>query len=76
MNSITFEITSFFRLKAIMRRMMKEDIFDDPKSWAQTTWEQDQARLQVLENRVKEYLLDIEKRYKVSVAYKNLTIFH
>ena len=48
-----------------MRRMMKEDIFDDPQSWAQSTWDKDQERLQVLENRVKDYLLDIEKRYKV-----------
>ena len=45
--------------------MMKEDIFDDPKSWSQSTWEKDQERLQVLENRVKEYLLDIERRYQV-----------
>ena len=48
-----------------MRRMMKEDLFTDPHSWSQTTWENDQERLTVLENRVKEYLLDIERRYKV-----------
>ena len=50
-----------------MRRLMKEDIFDDPKSWNQTTWEDDQKKLKALENRVKAYLLDIEKRYKVSM---------
>ena len=49
-----------------MRRMMKEDLVTDPKSWSQTTWENDQERLRVLEVRVKEYLLDIERRYKVS----------
>ena len=48
--------------------MMKEDIFDDPKSWAQTTWDKDQERLRVLENRVKDYLLDIEQRYKVRMS--------
>lgn len=52
-------------LKSIMRRFMKEDIFDDPSSWSQTTWENDQEKLRVLENRVKAYLLDIERRYKV-----------
>lgn len=49
-----------------MRRFMKEDIFDDPNSWSQTTWENDQEKLRVLENRVKAYLLDIERRYKVN----------
>lgn len=49
-----------------MRRMMKEDLVDDPKSWDASTWENDQERLRVLENRVKAYLLDIERRYKVS----------
>ena len=40
---------------------MKEDIYDDPNSWTQTTWEHDQERLKILEGRVKEYLLDIER---------------
>ena len=50
-----------------MRRMMKEDLVDDPNSWDATTWENDQERLRVLENRVKAYLLDIERRYKVNI---------
>ena len=50
-----------------MRRMMKEDLVDDPNSWDATTWENDQERLRVLENRVKAYLLDIERRYKASI---------
>ena len=54
------------RMKSIMRRFMKEDIFDDPKSWATTTWENDQEKLKALENRVKVYLLDLERQYKVS----------
>ena len=48
-----------------MRRFMKEDIFDDPKSWATSTWEDDQEKLKALENRVKIYLLDLERQYKV-----------
>ena len=57
-----------------MRRMMKEDLITDPQSWTQTTWENDQERLQVLENRVKEYLLDIERRYKVSFIFIHLFV--
>ena len=56
-----------------MRRMMKEDLVTDPKSWSQTTWENDQERLRVLEVRVKEYLLDIERRYKVSYVQRCLS---
>ena len=48
-----------------MKRFMKEDIFDDPKSWTTTTWENDQEKLKALENRVKTYLLDLERQYKV-----------
>ena len=48
-----------------MRRMMKEDLFDDERCWDQTTWNNDQKKLKTLENRVKAYLLDIERRYKV-----------
>ena len=48
-----------------MRRIMREEIFDDPKSWKQTTWANDQKRLKALENRVKEYFLDLETKYKV-----------
>ena len=55
-----------------MKRMMKEDIYDDPNSWTQTTWERDQERLKVLEGRVKEYLLDIERRYQV-ITYETVT---
>ena len=58
--------TIMLRMKSIMRRFMKEDIFDDPKSWATTTWENDQEKLKALENRVKVYLLDLERQYKVS----------
>ena len=47
-----------------MKRLIREDLFDDPNSWDQTTWENDQERLRLLENRVKAYLLDLEKRYK------------
>ena len=65
-----------FRLKSIMRRLIKEDLFDDPNSWDQTTWENDQERLRVLENRVKAYLLDLEKRYKniKDLQFKDIAI--
>ena len=52
--------------------MMKEDLVDDPKSWDASTWENDQERLRVLENRVKAYLLDIERRYKVRFIFSDL----
>ena len=51
-----------------MRRMMKEDLFDDERFWDRTTWENDQKKLKALENRVKAYLLDIEKRYQVRIV--------
>ena len=55
-----------FSLKPIMRRMMKEDMYDDPTCWNRRTWEEDQQKLKNLENRVNSYLLDINRRYKVS----------
>ena len=54
---------------------MKEDLFTDPKSWTQTTWDNDQEKLQVLETRVKEYLLDIERRYKVRRLETNFVFY-
>ena len=63
-----------FRMKSIMRRFMKEDIFDDPKSWATTTWENDQEKLKALENRVKIYLLDLERQYKVCTSSHDFVI--
>ena len=57
-----------------MRRIMREEIFDDPKSWKRTTWENDQKKLQALENRVKSYFLDLEEKYRVSKKLK-LTLF-
>ena len=52
-----------------MKRLMREDIFNDPNSWQQTTWDNDQAKLRALENRVKEYFLDLEEQYKVFLAF-------
>ena len=49
-----------------MRRMMKEDSFDDPTCWNRKSWEEDQLKLKSLEKRVNLYLLDIDRRYKVS----------
>ena len=45
---------------------MKEDRFDDPTCWDRTTLEADQKKLEGLERRVKLYLLDIDRRYKVN----------
>ena len=44
---------------------MREAMFDDPKSWLQTTFDNDQLKLQALERRVKEYFLELEKKYQV-----------
>ena len=52
-----------------MRRMMKEDMYDNPKCWNRRNWEEDQERLKSLEQRVKNYLLDIDRRYKVNMSH-------
>ena len=48
---------------------MREDKLDNPNCWNRSSWEADQQKLKNLEKRVKDYLLDIDVRYKVNILY-------
>ena len=53
-----------------MKRLMREEMYDDPRSWLQTTFENDQLKLKALEHRVKEYFLELETKYQVRLIYR------